>query len=144
MEPCPKSNRCTWQICNVTFKSHSNLCLSGCALIQIPDLILSIYSYLKSWIHKRNAIHHDSPSSHTPHLDKSTEDGYLRTLPTTSQNCMSYQTQDDVSQVSNALIDQAISDKHLEERNSIKDLQMLYSELKSYVDIRISNVEKKK
>ena len=57
---------------------------------------------------------------------------------------MSYQTQDDVSQVSNAMIDQAISDKHLEERNSIKDLQMLYSELKSYVDIRISNVEKKK
>ena len=56
---------------------------------------------------------------------------------------MNDQTQDDVSQVSNALTDQAMSVKHLEEYKSIKDIQMLYSELKSYVDIRISNVEKK-
>ena len=126
------------------FKVIPTFFLSGCALIQIPDLILSIYSYLKAWIRKRNAIHHDIPLSHTPQLDKSTEDGYFITRPTTFKNGMNDQAQDDVSQVSNALIGQAMSVKHLEKNKSIEDLQMLYSELKSYVDVRISNVEKKK
>ena len=57
----------------------------------------------------------------------------------TSQNGINDQVDDGASQIANLSIDQAISAKHREDDKSIKDLQMLYSELKS----RINKVEKK-
>ena len=92
-------------------------------------MILSIYSYLKAWIRKRNGLHHDIPSSHTPFFDKSTKDGNVSTRPTASRNGIHDQVD----------VDQVISVKHREDDKCIKDLQMLYSELKS----RINKVEKK-
>ena len=88
-------------LCIVTFKTHSNLCLSGCALIQIPDMILSIYSYLTAWIRKQNALHHDIPASHTPFFDKSTQDSNVITRPTASRNGMNDQVDDDATQIAN-------------------------------------------
>ena len=102
-------------------------------------MILSIYSYLKAWIRKRSALHHHIPSSHTPFFDKSTKDGNVSTRPTASRNGINDQVDDDASQMANVSIDQALSVKHREDDKCIKDLQMLYSELKS----RINKVEKK-
>ena len=102
-------------------------------------MILSIYSYLTAWIRKRNALHHDIPASHTPFFDKSTQDSNVITRPTASRNGINDQVDDDATQIANVSIDQAISVKHREDDKRIKDLQMLYSELKS----RINKVEKK-
>ena len=63
----------------------------------------------------------------------------MSTRPTASRNGINDQVDDDASQIANLSIDQAIPVKHREDDKSIKDLQMLYSELKS----RINKVEKK-
>ena len=57
----------------------------------------------------------------------------------TSQNGINDQVDDDVSQIANVSIGQAISSKHREDDKCIRDLQMLYSELKS----RMNKIEKK-
>ena len=66
--------------------------------------------------------------------------GSVSAKPTTSQNSINDQVDDDVSQIANVSTDQGISVKHREDDKCIKELQMLYSELKS----RMNKIEKKK